>query len=82
MSKKQAKIYVLTCESASNLGGPMGSESTQHIFSKLFKTLTAAKLYAKQYNIEWDHVTWQRYGRKWACDARTHLYSITLENLR
>ena len=75
------KIYMLICEDASNLGGPMGSESTYHVFSKPFSSLGGAKEYAKSHNgkinkapMDWK---WRRDGKnRWSIDARTHLYSI------
>jgi hypothetical protein len=38
-------VYVLECEDATELGGPMGSERTTHLWTRVFSSLAAAKKY-------------------------------------
>jgi len=80
-------VYLLICEDASNLGGPMGSEYTTHVFSKVFSSLQSAKDYAKAHRErrggKWpDWAEWKR-DRKthWHVDAGTHIYKIDYQEV-
>jgi len=78
-------IYNLTCEDASHLGGPMGSEYTTHIFTKPFTTVKRAKQYAVNYVKKYhdDKLEWNANYKKheWSCDARTHIFHIKGEQV-
>jgi hypothetical protein len=43
------KIYLLICEDASSLGGPMGSQHTDFMWIKPFSDRDKAKTYAEKY---------------------------------
>lgn len=53
MAKPKVLGYILTSENLTNLGGPMGTESTFENWSKNFSTIEKAKEVAKKdYNPE------------------------------
>lgn len=76
------QIYMLECEDASHLGGPMGTEYTTHMFTKPFRTANRAKEWAKEYQGKWPKWakwTWHS-GRNvsyWVCDAGPYVWKIT-----
>jgi hypothetical protein len=76
-------LYLLTCEDASHLGGPMGSEYTIKVFSKPFSTLPKAKAHARKYNGEWPSwAKWKKIEKDvWEVDARTHIYTIVKQKV-
>lgn len=75
-------IYMLECQDASHLGGPMGTEYTTHMFSKLFRSVDAAKRWAKDYQKsnwpKWAKWTWHSGSKSsyWVCDARINVWKI------
>ena len=72
-------VWVLTCEDASHLGGPMGTEYTTLCWTRLFAKQESAKKYAegfirkiwKKPAIDWkvndNHIAW---------DALSHIFTI------
>lgn len=72
------EVYNLTCEDASHLGGPMGTEYTTHVFTKPFTTLQKAKDYAKKYQKNWpEHAEWiQDSKTRWHVDSSAYIFEI------
>jgi len=77
------EIFILTCEDASHLGGPMGTEYTTHMFSKPFASLESAQRFAEKYSD--DHgglaskeMKWTKdwYRERWAEDASKFIFVI------
>jgi len=61
-----ASMYELTSTDLTNLGGPMGTESTSENFHKLFASLESAKSAAERdYNQSRGPIKWKRNGRGW-----------------
>ena len=71
------EIFQLTSEDLSNLGGPMGTESTTTNFSKPFSTLEKAQKYASR-DYTSGKIEWRKNGRnKWTSgDLAYVMYSI------
>ena len=71
--------YLLECEDASGLGGPMGTEHTTHVFSKPFLTLETAMEHAQTHHQKYrkDKLNWKRDKNSWYVDGSTHIYTIT-----
>jgi hypothetical protein len=76
------KIYSLTCEDASSLGGPMGSEHTTHLFTKPFssfeKAYDCAKKFAHLDSIDWTKI---EYKSEWSADTGAYIFKIKLEKV-
>ena len=76
------KIYILTCEDASHLGGPMGSEYTTPVETEIFKSLKSAQAYAegKHWN---DDSEWMSHrDGHWSADVLAYIWSIETKELR
>lgn len=84
---KNVKVFQLECEDASGLGGPMGTETTSTIFTKLFSSREKAHAYAekdaKKRNAGWDGKPfpplkeWNKHSTgEVGIDMRSVLYSI------
>jgi hypothetical protein len=76
-------VYNLTCEDASHLGGPMGTEYTTHVFTKPFTTLQKAKDYAKKYQKNWpEYAKWEQDSRtRWHVDTGVYIFAIKKEKV-
>jgi hypothetical protein len=82
-------VYNLTCEDASHLGGPMGTEYTTHVFTKPFTTLQKAKDYAKKYHkgskleFIWpEYAKWEQDSSvRWHVDAGAYIFEIKKEKV-
>jgi plasmid replication initiation protein len=73
-------LFMMVCEDASHLGGPMGTEYTTHIFSKVFRSVKAAKLCAEKYRTEKTGGTvtdWRKNGDLHYWDAGMFIFRIT-----
>lgn len=72
------KIYLLSCEDASNMGGPMGSEYTTHLWTKPFTTIEKAKDYAEQWIKKYHNhkLDWTEDEDDIFCDALSHGFDI------
>jgi len=72
--------FLLICEDASHLGGPMGSEYTEHVFSKAFPSILEAQKYAvkKQGKGRWpDYAEWtQQSNGNLTCDSGCYIWTI------
>lgn len=70
-------MFILSCEDASHLGGPMGTEYTTHLFSKVFSSVDKAKEFAQSYQKIWP--TWAKWytdGTKYWVDSGTYIWKI------
>ena len=78
---EKKKVYLLECEDASGMGGPMGTEYTEHLWTKPFSSIEKAKKYAEEF-IEkyWGKgevsVSWKKYPGYVFWDARSHGFTI------
>ena len=72
------EVYNLTCEDASHLGGPMGTEYTTHVFTKPFTTLQKAKQHAHKYQKNWpEHAKWiQDSPIRWHVDSGAYIFEV------
>lgn len=70
------KVYELTKEDWSGVGGPMGTQDTYVDWRRLFATRKAARKYAQEDN-HWP-INWNKSGDgEWfSGDLRTHAYYI------
>ena len=73
--------FILVCEDASHLGGPMGSEYTEHVFSKVFPSSMEAQEYAVKYQDkkhwpEWAEWNMQSNGSL-TCDSGRYIWTIS-----
>ena len=86
MKEKKLYIYNLICEDASHLGGPMGSEYTEHIFTKPFSDLQKAKNYAVKYSERkyWeDWMKWKKDGKNsWYLDEGSYIFTIERKEVK
>lgn len=55
IKKQKITGWNLTCEDASHLGGPMGSEYTAYLFTKHFQNKEDAETYPEYYHKELGH---------------------------
>ena len=71
-------IYILTCEDASHLGGPMGSEYTTLMWTEVFTSLDKAKAHAEKHwwreDSRWDRAAFRE--AKWSADVGPYIYTI------
>jgi len=91
LATEEKHRYILTCEDASHLGGPMGTEYTTHVFSKGFGSISDAQQYAtdyqgKQYRKDYEGQRWPKYAtwRDWkdghiSCDSGLYIWTIKEE---
>lgn len=81
-----AKFFELVCQDLTNLGGPMGSETTSDIFRKAFGTLAKAQKFAENDHDERDNrneIRWKKDGRNewYSGDLLSHDYTITVKKI-
>ena len=86
VEKKSNKIFVLTCEDASHLGGPMGSEYTEFLWNKLFSDRDKAKAHAEKYadrdgEGEEYKTNWQGKGKEISWDSGPYIFTIKEEKV-
>lgn len=68
---------ILTCEDASHLGGPMGSEYTTLVFTKVYSSVEVAQKKAEEYQHgfpEW--ARWKENDKKMWCDSGAYIWTI------
>jgi len=88
------KVYVLSREDASHLGGPMGTEYTIPIGKpEVFKTIQEAYAAVKKINdkynknAKWDFPTFAEFKKEiiktneWSSDLRCEIVSINVKNI-
>jgi hypothetical protein len=89
---KNKKIFNLVCEDASHLGGPMGTEYTEYMWSKLFSSKEKAKAYAEKFSgvksksLRWKEEEeyepeWQRDGKELSWDSGPYVFTIKEEKV-
>ncbi len=71
---EEVKIYMLTCEDASHLGGPMGTEYTTTMWNKLFNSVELAKKHAEDFTKQ--KGDWSREEGYWSWDAGAYIFII------
>lgn len=82
------KFYELICRDLSNVGGPMGSETTSEIFRKAFTSVDKAKLHAEKDNKKRNDTAskclWKRNsnGSWYSGDLLRHDYSIHVRTIK
>ncbi len=76
-------IYNLICEDAGGLGGPMGSEHTDYIFTQPCSSLKVAKAYAEKYRKKNCKGDWPKYAEwesqekgRWFVDSGAYIFTI------
>ncbi len=76
-------VYNLTCEDASHLGGPMGTEYTEFMWTKPFSSLEKAKAYAKKYHKFPFWAEWQEdeNGDRWYIDVGAYGFKIEKQEI-
>jgi len=80
--KEVNKIFMLTCEDASNLGGSMAYATTEYMWSKLFRSQDKAKAYAEKYAKQpKDEVRWQGRGKEISWDSGPYFFEIKEEKV-
>ncbi len=80
-------IFNLTCESASNLGGPIGTTrpliTTSHVYTKPFGTLIRAKAHAEGSVKNWPiWAEWRKSGDAWVVDCGSYIFTIKKEKVQ
>jgi len=71
------KIYNLTCEDATHLGGPMGTEYTTHMWTKPFSSIDKSREYAENYVKDKQGKIVYKPDKNWlSWDAGTYCFNI------
>lgn len=75
------RFFELVCTDLTNLGGPMGTESTSEIFRKAFTSVLKAKVFAEKDHNKRDRrsrIKWEKGRRKYwySGDLLSHSYEI------
>lgn len=80
MKKKKSYIWILDVQGPGTLGGPMGTEHTDHLFDKIFKSEEVAKKWAeKDYESK---IEWHKHSSGLqSFDGRYLLYDLRKEEL-
>ena len=84
---KIMEYYKLKCEDASNLGGPMGTESTSLMFVNAFSTEEKAKNYVRDWcaerniSIPYHSSKWNNYNYGIVMDSGPFIFTITKDEI-